>query len=177
MLIPGCPACAGRGSKSAYHNQYIIKSALCTGLHFQIERNFPILRLRGGRSCADSGRALPCTRAYAASTRGLCPLDSRPSPGRRPTRTAAGRCPAPAPLQRAPEGSALCLDSRPSPGRRPTRTAAGRYPAPAPLRRAPEGAALWTPAGVITPDPEMLRISPRLRAGRGFGAFLLVLLC
>jgi len=35
------------------------------------------------------------------------------------------------------------------------------------LRRAPEGAALWTPAGVITPDPEMLRISPRLRAGRG----------
>ena len=111
MLIPGCPACAGRGSKSAYHNQYIIKSVLCTGLHFQIQKEFPYSsptrravlrgqrqgaalhpRLRGGRSCADSGRALPCTRAYAASG---------------PTRTAAGRCPAPVPTRRAPKGSAL----------------------------------------------------------------------
>ena len=33
--------------------------------------------LRGERPCAGSGRALPCTRAYAASTKGRCPLDSR----------------------------------------------------------------------------------------------------
>ncbi len=37
------------------------------------------------------------------------------------------------------------------------------------MRRAPKGAALWTPAGVLTPDPGMLRIPLRLRAGRGLG--------
>ena len=52
------------------------------------------------------------------------------------------------------------LDSCSSPERRPARTAAGLRPAPAPLRRAPEGAALWTPAGALAPDPEMLSHLP-----------------
>ena len=54
-------------------------------------------RLCGGHPYAGSGRALPCTHAFAAGT---------------PTRGAAGRCPAPAPLRRAPlrgerQGAAL----------------------------------------------------------------------
>ncbi len=63
--------------------------------------------LAGEASYADCGRALPCTRPYAGCIRGLCPLNSRPSPGRRPTRTAAGLRPAPAPARGAPKGSAL----------------------------------------------------------------------
>ena len=83
-----------------------------------------------------------------SQTGGRCP-----SPGRRPARTAAGLCPAPALARRAPEGATLWTPAprrggvlrgqrqgsalhprlcggHPSPGRRPTRTAAGLCPAP-----------------------------------------------
>ena len=50
---------------------------------------------RGGVLCGQHQRALPSglpplagEASYADSTRGRCPLDSRPSPGRRPMRTA-----------------------------------------------------------------------------------------
>ncbi len=92
----------------------------------------------------------------ADSARGLCPLDSHSSPERRPTRTAAGRCPAPAPMRRALlAGEASYADS-------------GRaLPCTRAFAAGTRGLCPLDSRWGYTPDPEMLRISPRLRAGRG----------
>ncbi len=127
----------------------------------------------------------------ADSARGLCPLDSHSSPERHPTRTAAGRCPAPAPMRRALLAGEAAYAARSSPEGPPNAARAPRRrgvlrgqrqgaalhprlcgghssPEGPPTRRAPEGAALWTPAGVIDPRPRDADASPpRLRAGRG----------
>ena len=74
--------------------------------------------------CGQHQRALPSglpplagEASSADSTRGRCPLDSRPSSGRRPLRTAPEGAAlwTPAPMRRAPKGSALWTPAGASP--------------------------------------------------------------